>query len=486
MYTKAPCWLLPSVVAALACGFAVQADGPAQADEPTPPAPNPAEPVDYLAWINETYGKGIKQNAADEYIKAFGLYEAIEKEHGEWRRDDPDWKAAYAGPWSDNPELEAWLNAAKPAIEAYERASLIEDCHFFSTNTGPGGDMFEGHKLSTRFAASMINMRLQPIGRIRSLAWAALADGWHAWKQGDHEKLVSGILLCLRTARHLHNQHSRIERLVGISLQLHAYGATLRAADLSPDAPAFAAELLPRFTEADRERPSLARVFMHERLIAVDMTQRIYVPDKQSGDYCVDADLFAEGWAMMVVGSSSGDSEWDEEFRGGKVIAPTMNAFAFDTAVAMVNDHYDKVDRVLRLPYREAVEKWGEFDVHLDGVWHLILRTLPRDLPSMHRLETRAVARCRGTRVVLHVLAHRHATGEYPAKLIDVPALRSDKELRTDPFSEEEFIYRRTDDGFTLYSVGEDFKDDGGKHDSRWGESDGGGDYVFWPVPEVE
>ena len=41
------------------------------AEEPKPPPPNPADPVNYIEWINKTYGAGIRDNAWDTYRLAF-------------------------------------------------------------------------------------------------------------------------------------------------------------------------------------------------------------------------------------------------------------------------------------------------------------------------------------------------------------------------------------------------------------------------------
>ncbi len=51
--------------------------------------------------------------------------------------------------------------------------------------------------------------------------------------------------------------------------------------------------------------------------------------------------------------------------------------------------------------------------------------------------------------------------------------------------SDSPLVYRVTKDGFTLYSVGDDFVDDGGR---AWnlGEPLGGEDCVFRPVPKPE
>jgi len=60
------------------------------------------------------------------------------------------------------------------------------------------------------------------------------------------------------------------------------------------------------------------------------------------------------------------------------------------------------------------------------------------------------------------------------------------KALPIDPFSDKPLVYRRTEDGFILYSVGPNFEDDGGVvgKDEKgrvkmWADE---GDAVFWPV----
>jgi len=58
--------------------------------------------------------------------------------------------------------------------------------------------------------------------------------------------------------------------------------------------------------------------------------------------------------------------------------------------------------------------------------------------------------------------------------------------LPSDPYSDGPLTYQVAGDAFTLYSVGPNFNDDGGKmstdHNRRprmWGDD---GDAVFWPV----
>jgi hypothetical protein len=55
-----------------------------------------------------------------------------------------------------------------------------------------------------------------------------------------------------------------------------------------------------------------------------------------------------------------------------------------------------------------------------------------------------------------------------------------------DPYSDRPLIYKKTDEGFMLYSVGLNFTDDGGVPGTdkngkprMWGDN---GDQIFWPV----
>jgi hypothetical protein len=107
-------------------------------------------------------------------------------------------------------------------------------------------------------------------------------------------------------------------------------------------------------------------------------------------------------------------------------------------------------------------------------------------LPSLSRvyqLATRQEASRRATQLTYAIHLHRAETGQWPDSLDDLPPRYADT-ARTDPFSAGDFVYRLTDDGFTLYSTSENGEDDGGVHHQHWGDRDKDDetdDYVFWP-----
>jgi hypothetical protein len=92
---------------------------------------------------------------------------------------------------------------------------------------------------------------------------------------------------------------------------------------------------------------------------------------------------------------------------------------------------------------------------------------------------------------VIALLRYKKDKGSYPDNLQELVTAGYLKELPLDPYSDKPSVYRRTDDNFILYSLGENFKDDGGevvrkgKSIRKWGTSDAG-DAVFWPIPKPE
>jgi hypothetical protein len=84
--------------------------------------------------------------------------------------------------------------------------------------------------------------------------------------------------------------------------------------------------------------------------------------------------------------------------------------------------------------------------------------------------------------VALDLVAWKQAHGKYPAALAELP--NADK-LPRDPFNEKPFGYRLTDEGFMLWSVGPDGKDDGGKtfEELELNSMDNGGDLVLRVPP---
>jgi hypothetical protein len=82
---------------------------------------------------------------------------------------------------------------------------------------------------------------------------------------------------------------------------------------------------------------------------------------------------------------------------------------------------------------------------------------------------------------LLAALRYEADRGEFAESLEELVAAGYLERIPRDNYSSGPLIYRRTQDGFLLYSCGLDFDDDGGTP-SKWGRGEQGGDQVFWPV----
>ncbi|MFZ2148819.1 MAG: ankyrin repeat domain-containing protein [Sedimentisphaerales bacterium] len=85
----------------------------------------------------------------------------------------------------------------------------------------------------------------------------------------------------------------------------------------------------------------------------------------------------------------------------------------------------------------------------------------------------------------LALLRYNAGSDGYPVTLQQLVSSSHIKELPMDPFSDKPLVYKQTRQGFTLYSFGADFDDDGGLH-SKWGLDEEGGDQVLWPVERTQ
>ncbi len=84
---------------------------------------------------------------------------------------------------------------------------------------------------------------------------------------------------------------------------------------------------------------------------------------------------------------------------------------------------------------------------------------------------------------VLAIFVFKAQEGRLPQSLEQLTEKGLLSSAPIDPYSDGPLIYSVRGDGFTLYSVGEDFVDDRGIP-CEWND-ESGGDHVFWPIPDL-
>lgn len=133
-------------------------------------------------------------------------------------------------------------------------------------------------------------------------------------------------------------------------------------------------------------------------------------------------------------------------------------------------------DLAPRITEREAVA-----EAHETGLGMLTEDAAFRGVDSLFRTR----ARLRITRAALALERYRARHGRLPETLRDLEAKDHDLE-RQDPFDGQPIRYLHDEQGYLLYSVGHNLKDDGGVHYRKRTEQLERGDIVFTvhPAPE--
>ena len=114
-----------------------------------------------------------------------------------------------------------------------------------------------------------------------------------------------------------------------------------------------------------------------------------------------------------------------------------------------------------------------------------LIEVLGSAIANVIELESRIRTDEQALITTLAVLRYNANSDGYPNSLSQLVSAGYIKELPKDPFSDKPLVYKRTIQGFTLYSFGEDYDDDGGRH-SNWGSGEEGGDQVFWPLEQSQ
>ena len=105
---------------------------------------------------------------------------------------------------------------------------------------------------------------------------------------------------------------------------------------------------------------------------------------------------------------------------------------------------------------------------------------------GIHDLYLRAIAEQRGSQILIALRRYKNKIGHWPKQLEDIEDT-TPAEIFVDPINGDSFIYKLTEDNFTLYSKGKNGIDEGGEYETK--SSDDylkietiKDDWMIWPI----
>ncbi len=274
---------------------------------------------------------------------------------------------------------------------------------------------------------------------------------------GDVDDALRWVGVSLRMSRHVMQEPTLISQLVALAIQSIAMRAAQQSLDTAAPSPEAAARLTDLAGTLDMAA-GMHLALQWERvngLAAFDGFQR---EKPQSTWGALDDSVPAGGMNVY-------------QPYGGVIGAPIR---AFDQARMLANwrVYLPDLDRPYRLQDMDVPKRaprgWTVLAILSNMMSPVFDRTAAKRDQAIANRDIFCTA--------LALKVHRQQHGAYPVSLADLQATL-DWQLPDDPFSGKPYRYERRDQGFALWSVGEDLEDDGGippepRSDLDWDESD--------------
>lgn len=422
----------------------------------------PTIAVDYVERLNELVraGRNEADNAKPCYEKAAEL--CVEM---------PQWLAGSKADWLADfndvqmHSLSLWLEDNRQAFEALRKAA--------------GQPYFWNHYQSDPntydlVVALMPNV-MRPLSAHRALAFAMRWRIRYEAYKGNVDSAMKDCIVLQKFGEHLQGNGLLIEQLVGIAMKVLAYNEILEILDKT-DVPAETLKTLQDELAKQLEKSEAVINVEAEKVFWYDRIQQTFTDDGSG-----DGRALLRGLPYALKSSK-------DMLRFLLFSYPSRKE-----VVADIDYHFEKFDGFLKKT-PSGLENLAIYKNKITGLEQagssILLKNLESSFVSVSRqawcLETHR--RCILT--IVAVMRYHKALGRYPDNLEELVSTGYLDSLPMDPYSDKPLVYKKTDDGFILYSIGEDFTDDGGQifyndqgRPRKWHES---GDWVFWPVPKAQ
>ncbi len=412
--------------------------------------------VNYLVRMNEMARPKMaaKDNGWTDYEKAIELYVAPDEE---MKRLLPE------TPWSQlSPKqhkvFSDWVDQNEQAWEQYAAGSRKFYCfREYSVNEGDDEPL-------------LVTILMPHLMEMRDLSKLGVSLSRKHLEEGDIAQAVDACLAVIRCGRHWPGNRTLIEQLVGWGIERTGYDQMTLILDSTELPAAQLSEIQQQLNNiASKGYPEVAVEF--ERIAFFDTIQHIFTKGGPGGGH-----IIPKAYQMF----DNGDEPL-AYMRAGLIHAGR------NRTVAVGNRLYDQMEKMVKLsPYQrnasddvESVEDvLKTFNKHrysLLWIW----------TPAFERvcdIRYRGKATFEATQTLVGIKRWEKEKGSPPESLEQLKEAGYLRTLPDDPYSDGVLRYIKKENDFVLYSIGEDFQDNGGKEnpDKRWGRK--GGDRVFWPL----
>ncbi len=437
-------------------------------------------------WRPYTFDKELaeieaKRAIPDSEIAAIiynQLLEIDDEEEDEYEPnfvDDNCYDLTRSEPWlsKDHPEITEWLQRKDRTIAMLMNASRLEKCRF-----PINADLVS------------ISYTMDRLAPMRRWAYLLIRAANNDMGEGRINQAIEKNLTVLKMAKHQYQQPIIIDMLVGIAIEALAikqFNTFVVTSDATEERLSIIEKAL---AEIKHDWSSdLPKILECEKLLFKSTLGMFYETNPKGQVRLSHNPIVAAMQQCREMGIEQTDevkicrSYWQKKLIKASTIlwwfympsTPQKASEIIDAGherlYAMAEPDFDwqkgteKPTKMFRLNYRYLVEHLAEI---LAPAYHRV-----------HDLYLRLTSDQRGSLLMIALRRHKNKTGHWPESLDDVKDLVP-AEVFVDPINNDSFVYKLTEENFTLYSKGKNNIDDDGKRD-KWDEKTGADDWLIWP-----
>ena len=424
--------------------------------------------TDYIAVANKLARPAVaddSQNAAPLYEEAAKLIEFQEKEV-KFEAIRKDFSEANE---IDIAQIRQWLDRNSQALNLIAQGTDMP--YYWQTlrTNEPNNN-------------SLWSALLPNLSEYRTLARGLKWRAYLSAEDGQYQKAFADLFVLYKFGKHQKGKKTIIENLVGMAIE-HISMDTCRTILSRHKIPAeypfsFSNNLQSVVAGEDF---TMAPSFEFEKLFVYDEIQRCYVEGPFGFDH-----LYMKGLSEVIV--LFGNS--DQPPKTQEIFAKIWFSYSNKEQTRNATDRYYDFWKMTsaETPYALKVRNLqAEVEQIIKG--NLLLQILAPAMEKIITLSWRNRANAEATLAVIAIQRFKQEKEQLPDDLQEVVSAGYLTSLPMDPFSDKPLVYKKTENDFTLYSLGFDFDNDGGKmgdakggRPSIWNADDG--DAVFWPVAE--
>jgi len=310
-------------------------------------------------------------------------------------------------------------------------------------------------------------------------------------QRGQIQKSIDDCLAFARVGTHWQGRGTIVEQLVGLALGRIAHDEILHILA----AKSFSADQLKRLQN------QLSQLYLQgyplinlegERIAFEDTIQRLFTKGGPGGGHLIPQKTGMFGNMYDIEDIADDLPVGKKLFENAALTSMCLLHARRDATIAAGKQVYKQADLITKMsPYQRHERDISSVEDIIMSMSRYRYALLEYIIPAAERISELLYQGKALHEAIITILAIQRwnlEKGEYPATLDELIKAGYLKKLPIDPYSDKALIYKKTGDDFVLYSIGRNFKDDGGKvfieHENiqEWGTSNDEGDAFFWPV----